>query len=91
MPLTAGVYRPRHPERTVVYWLFEEHHERYVRESEEGYEAREASRKQRETDHRRVRTSRAAISDELGQGCRPIHPGGSSRPSRDGPTVGLRL
>ena len=34
MPLTepAGVYRPRHPERTVGYRLFEEHFERYVRE-----------------------------------------------------------
>ena len=43
MPLTepAGVYRPRHPERTVVYRLFEEHFERYVREYEERYEARE--------------------------------------------------
>jgi len=46
MPLTkpAGVYRPRHPERTVVYRLFEEHFERYVREYEERYEARVASR-----------------------------------------------
>ena len=37
MPLTepAGVYRPRHPERTVVYRLFEEHFERYVRAYEE--------------------------------------------------------
>ena len=37
MPLTepAGVYRPRHPERTVVYRLFEEHFERYVREYED--------------------------------------------------------
>jgi len=37
MPLTepAGVYRHRHPERTVVYRLFEEHFERYVREYEE--------------------------------------------------------
>ena len=45
MPLTepAGVYRPRHPERTVVYRLFEEHFERYVREYEERYEAREGS------------------------------------------------
>jgi DNA-binding transcriptional MocR family regulator len=43
MPLTepAGLYRPRHPERTVVYRLFEEHFERYVREYEERYEARE--------------------------------------------------
>jgi hypothetical protein len=24
----SGVYRPRHPERTVVYRLFEEHFER---------------------------------------------------------------
>ena len=31
----AGVYRPRDPERTVVYRLFEEHFERYVREYEE--------------------------------------------------------
>ena len=32
MPLAepAGVYPPRHPERTVVYRLFEEHFERYV-------------------------------------------------------------
>ncbi len=45
MPLTepAGIYRPRHPERTVVYHLFEEHFERYVREYEERYEAREGS------------------------------------------------
>ena len=45
MPLTepAGIYRPRHPERTVVYRLFEEHFERYVREYEERYEAREGS------------------------------------------------
>ena len=45
MPLTeaAGVYRPRHPERTVVYRLFEEHFERYVREYEERYAAREGS------------------------------------------------
>jgi len=45
MPLTepAGVYRPRHPERTVVYRLFEEHFERYVREYEERYEPREGS------------------------------------------------
>ena len=45
MPLAepAGVYRPRHPERTVVYRLFEEHFERYVREYEERYEAREGS------------------------------------------------
>jgi hypothetical protein len=43
MPLaeTAGVYRPRHPERTVVYRLFEEHFERYVREYEDRHEARE--------------------------------------------------
>ncbi len=39
----AGVYRPRHPERTVVYRLFEEHFERYVREYEERYEPREGS------------------------------------------------
>ena len=39
----ASVYRPRHPERTVVYRLFEEHFERYVREYEERYEAREGS------------------------------------------------
>ncbi len=34
MPLTkpAGGYRARHPERTVVYGLFEEHFERYLRE-----------------------------------------------------------
>jgi hypothetical protein len=45
MPFTesAGVYRPRHPERTVVYRLFEEHFERYVREYEERYEPREGS------------------------------------------------
>ena len=45
MPLTepAGVYRPRHPERTVDYRLFEEHFERYVREYEERYEPREGS------------------------------------------------
>jgi hypothetical protein len=45
MPLTkpAGVYRPRHPERTVVYRLFEEHFERYVRECEDRHEAREGS------------------------------------------------
>ena len=45
MPLTepAGVYRPRHPERTVVYRLFEEHFERYVREYKDRYEAREGS------------------------------------------------
>ena len=39
----AGVYRPRHPERTVVYRLFEEHFERYLREYDERYEAREGS------------------------------------------------
>jgi len=45
IPLTepAGVYRPRHPERTVAYRPFEEHFERYVREYEERYEAREGS------------------------------------------------
>jgi hypothetical protein len=45
MPLAepAGVDRPRHPERTVVYRLFEEHFERYVREYEDRYEAREGS------------------------------------------------
>lgn len=45
MPLTepAGVYQPRHPERTVVYRLFEEHFERYVRECEERYKSREGS------------------------------------------------
>ena len=45
MPLTEpdGVYRPRHPGRTVVYRLFEEHFERYVREYEDRYEAREGS------------------------------------------------
>jgi hypothetical protein len=45
MPLVepAGVYRPRHPERTVVYRLFEEHFERYVREYEDRYEPREGS------------------------------------------------
>jgi hypothetical protein len=34
MPLAepAGIYRPRHPERSVVYRLFEEHFERYARE-----------------------------------------------------------
>jgi len=39
----AGVYRPRHPERTVVYRMFEEHFERYLREYDERYEAREGS------------------------------------------------
>ena len=45
MPLTEpdGVDRPRHPERTVVYRLFEEHFERYVRVYENRYEAREGS------------------------------------------------
>ena len=45
MPLTesAGVYRPRHPERTIVYRLFEDHFERYDREYEDRYEAREGS------------------------------------------------
>jgi hypothetical protein len=45
MPLaeSAGVYRPRHPERTVVYRLVEEHFERYFREYEDRYEAREGS------------------------------------------------
>ena len=45
MPLTepAGVDPPRHPERTVVYRLFEEHFERYVREYEDRCEAREGS------------------------------------------------
>jgi hypothetical protein len=39
----AGVYRPRHPERTVVYRLFEEHFERYLWEYDERYEVREGS------------------------------------------------
>jgi len=39
----SGVYRPRHPERIVVYPLFEEHFERYLREYDERYEAREGS------------------------------------------------
>ena len=45
MPLTEpdGVYRPRHPGRTVVYRLFEDHFERYVREYQDRYEAREGS------------------------------------------------
>jgi len=45
MPLTepAAVYRPRQPERTVVYRLFDEHFERYVREHEDRQEAREGS------------------------------------------------
>ena len=32
---------PRHPERTVVYRLFQDRFERYVLEYEERYEARE--------------------------------------------------
>jgi hypothetical protein len=31
----AGVYRPRHPERTASYELLEEYFERYVQEYEE--------------------------------------------------------
>ncbi len=37
----APVYRPRHPERTVFYRLFEQHFERFVREYDERYEPRE--------------------------------------------------
>ncbi len=37
----VGVYRPRHPELTAFYRLFEEHFERYVREYEERYEPRQ--------------------------------------------------
>ena len=45
MPLIepSGVYRPRHPERTVVYRLFEERFERYLREYEDRSEPREGS------------------------------------------------
>jgi hypothetical protein len=33
-------YRPRHPERTVFYQLFEDHFDRYVRCYEERFEPR---------------------------------------------------
>jgi Transposase zinc-binding domain len=39
----AGIYRPRHAERAVVYGLFEEDSERYAEEDEGRYEARDGS------------------------------------------------
>jgi hypothetical protein len=93
MPLTepAGVYRPRHPERTVVYRLFEDHFERYVREYQERYEAREGSLRKdssgvgapgtspRTGDGRRRRSFQAAG-----------RPSSAWRPPQVGPSVGLR-
>ena len=42
-PASSCVYRPPHPERTVLYRLFEENFERCGREYEERYEPREGS------------------------------------------------
>jgi len=38
--VAATVYRPRHPERTDLYRLFERHLDRFVREYEERFEHR---------------------------------------------------
>jgi hypothetical protein len=35
---TAQVYRPRHPERTALYRVFERHFEQYLHEYEERFE-----------------------------------------------------
>jgi hypothetical protein len=73
----AGVCRPRHPERTVAYLQFEEHFERYVREYEDRYEAREGSL--RRVDPKAVETYLACGPLEGGfawfrcPGCRAEH------------------
>ena len=38
MPFAAPIYRPRHPERTALYRLFENHFERFVLQYEERFE-----------------------------------------------------
>jgi ribosomal protein S27E len=72
MPLTepAGVYRPRHPVRTVVYRLFEEHFERYVREYEERYEPREGSLRKVEGGFARIRCPDCRAERLLAFSCR---------------------